>query len=243
MNVNKLLILYSGILTVACAVSMNTGAIASQGPAKASPRASFEEIDVQRINLREADGTLRMIISNNSHSPGIYIRNVERPHPSGNRGAGIIFLNDEGTENGGLTFSGRTLPDGRRVGGGHLSFDQYEQDQVIQMTQSESGGRRWAAMVVNDRPDAPLDFDLAQRISSMPEGAERVAALQRVQADGTFGRQRLWIGKTRDRESAVLLSDAMGRPRLRIRVTPEGASAIDFLDENGAVVRSLTPQG
>jgi hypothetical protein len=239
MNGNKLLILYSAVLTVACAASLATGAVANQGPEKAA----FTEIDVQRINLREADGTLRMVISNTDRTPGIYIRGVERPHPSGRRTAGMIFMNDEGTETGGLTFSGRRLPDGTVVGSGHISFDQYEQDQVIQLTQNEQGGRRWAGMVVSDRPDAPLDFDLAQRISSMPEGPERTAELQRVMAEGTFGRQRVWVGKTRDRESAVLLSDAMGRPRIRMRVAPDGASAIDFLGEDGAVIRSLTPQG
>jgi hypothetical protein len=240
MNGNKLLIVYSAVLTVACAIGLGTGAIANQAPG--NEKAKFGEIDVQRINIREPDGTIRMVLSNTAASPGIYWRNVERPHPSGRRGAGMLFFNDEGTENGGLTFSGQRTPEGNVSGGGHLSFDQYEQDQVIQLTQNEYNGRRWAGMVVSDRPDSPLDFDLARRISEMPEGPERTAAIQRVQADGTFGRQRVWVGKTRDRESAVLLSDAMGRPRIRMRVAPDGASAIDFLDENGQVLRSLTPQ-
>lgn len=240
MNGNKLLIVYSAVLTLAFSASMIPSAGANQGGGNETT--SFNEINVQRINIREPDGTIRMVISNTAQSPGIYWRNVERPHPSGRRGAGMLFFNEEGTENGGLTFSGQRTPEGNVSGGGHLSFDQYEQDQVIQLTQSEYNGRRWGGMVVSDRPDTPLDFDLAQRISQMPEGPERTAALQRVQADGTFGRQRVWVGKTRDRESAVLLSDAMGRPRIRMRVAPEGASAIDFLDENGQVVRSLTPQ-
>ena len=241
MNINKLLILYSGVLTVACAGSLTSGAIAGQGTSTTATK--FSEIDVERINIREPDGTLRMVISNTARTPGIIWRGVERPHPSGRRSAGMLFFNEEGTENGGLSFGGRRGPDGRVSGGGHISFDQYEQDQVIQLTQNEQNGRRWAAMVVRDVPDAPLDFDLAARITAMPEGPERTAALQRVQAEGTFGRQRLYVGKTRDRESAVVLSDAMGRPRIRMRVTPDGNSAIDFLSEAGTVIRSLTPQG
>jgi len=237
MNVNRLLILYSGVLTAACAVAMTTSAGAGPAPAKAA----FEEIDVKRINIREDDGTIRMIVSNTSRSPGIIMHGKERPHPSGNRGAGIIFYNDEGSENGGLTFSGRKGPDGKISGGGHLSFDQYEQDQVIQLTQNESAGRRWAGMVVNDRPDAPLDFGLAERISKMPDGPEKTAAIEKVQADGSFGRQRLYVGKTRDRESAVMLSDAMGRPRILMKVTPDGKASIDFLDDKGGVIRSVTP--
>lgn len=237
MNVNKLLILYSGVLTAAFSIALATNAGADTPPGKAV----FDEIDVKRINVREDDGTLRMIVSNSSRSPGIIMRGKERPHPSGNRGAGIIFYNNEGSENGGLTFSGRTGPDGKVSGGGHLSFDQYEQDQVIQLTQNEYDGRRWAGMVVTDRPDAALDFDLAERISKMPEGPERSAALQKVQADGTFGRQRLYVGKTRDRESAVMLNDAMGRPRILMKVAPDGKASIDFLDDKGGVIRSVTP--
>ena len=111
---------------------------------------------------------------------------------------------------------------------------------MIQLTQSESAGRRWAAMIINDRPDTALDFDLAARIMKMP-AAERDAALKKVQADGTFGRQRLYVGKTRDRESAVMLNDAMGRPRMMLKVTPDGAASIDFLDASGKVVQSISP--
>lgn len=237
MNTNRLLVLYSGVLTAACAIAMTTTAGADTAPAKAA----FDEIDVKRINIREDDGTIRMIVSNTSRSPGIIMHGKERPHPSGNRGAGIIFYNNEGSENGGLTFSGQKGPDGKISGGGHLSFDQYEQDQVIQLTQNEYNGRRWAAMIVNDRPDAPLDFDMAERLSKMPDGPEKTAALQKVQADGSFGRQRLYVGKTRDRESAVMLNDAMGRPRILMKVTPDGKASIDFLDDRGGVIRSVTP--
>jgi hypothetical protein len=239
MNGNKLLILYSGVLTAAMAFSLGTGAMADTRPKKAA----FDEIDVKRINVREDDGTLRMIVSNTSRSPGIIYHGKERPHPGGNRGAGIIFYNNEGTENGGLTFSGQKGPDGKVSGGGHLSFDQFEQDQVIQLTQSEYAGRRWAGMIVNDRPDAPLDFDAAERFTKMADGPEKTAMMQKFQAEGTFGRQRVYVGKTRDRDSAVMLNDAMGRPRILMKVMPDGKASIDFLDEKGGVVRSVTPDG
>lgn len=234
----KLLMLYSAILTGAFVVSGGTGVVAQPGP-----KTSFDTIDVKRINVREDDGTIRMIVSNTSRSPGIIWHGKERPHPSGNRGAGIIFFNNEGTENGGLTFGGETGKDGKVSGGGHLSFDQYEQDQVIQLTQNEYNGRRWAAMIVNDRPETKLDFDVAERFGKMPAGPEKDAMAKKLQAEGFAGRQRLYVGKTRDRQSAVMLSDALGRPRMMLKVTPEGAASIDFLDENGKVQRSLSPTG
>ena len=33
-------------------------------------------------------------------------------------------------------------------------------------------------------------------------------SIEKVKADGTFGRQRLYVGKTRDRESAVMLNES-----------------------------------
>lgn len=234
MNVNRLLVIYSTIVTLAFVGWLGTEVFAARD-------ADFAEINVERINLREADGTLRLVIANSALAPGTFVRNVERPHPSGQRGAGMYFLNEEGTENGGLLFSGRRRADGTITGSGHLSFDQYEQDQVIQITQVEQGASRWAALVVSDRPDASLFEGEYQQWLFAADSPERNAALMRMQEEGAFGRQRVWVGKSRDRESAVVLSDEMGRPRLRLRVTPGGDASIEFLSEDGAVARTLAP--
>lgn len=239
MSANKLLIVYSAVLTVACAIGLGSGAIANQAPG--TEKAKFAEIDVQRINIREPDGTIRMVLSNTAQSPGIYWRNVERPHPSGRRTAGMLFFNEEGTENGGLTFRGRRTADGSVSSNLHLSFDQYEQDQVITFSQDENSGRRFAGMTVRDLPDGAIDFELPERLNRMPE-AQRAAEIRRLRAEGAGGFDRLLVGKTPDRQSAIFLSDAMGRPRIRLRVEAGGAAAIEFLDESGRVIRALTPQ-
>ena len=49
------------------------------------------------------------------------------------------------------------------------------------------------------------------------------------------------IGRWRDRSSGLVLHDAAGKPRLKLEVTAEGAAAIQFLDETGKVVRTVTP--
>src|SRR6202166_1528966 len=66
---------------------------------------SFTELDVQRINVREPDGTLRMTISNSATAPGLIFKGKEHPFPN-RQAAGILFFNDEGTETGGLLFGG-----------------------------------------------------------------------------------------------------------------------------------------
>lgn len=205
--------------------------------ATARKTVAFDEIDVQRINVREPDGTLRMIISNSSAAPGTFVRGREIAR-NDRRDAIILFLNEEGTENGGLTFSGRKV-DGKVQAGGHLSFDQYEQDQVISLDQGESGGVRHATLSFSDRPDSPLPWDVMARM----ETAEGRAELTKMEAAGRFGVQRVRLGKTTERSSVLELKDAQGRARLVLKVAADGAATIDFLDEGGRVVRTLKPQG
>jgi hypothetical protein len=193
----------------------------------------FAEIDVQRINIREPDGTLRMTISSAATAPGLIFKGKEHPFPN-RQAAGILFFNDEGSENGGLLFGGAKK--GQNVSsGGHLSFDQYEQDQVISLDQTEEHGRRRASLTFFERPATPIPLELIDNLNS-PEGSAEFEAMRKA---GAFGYPRLFIGKNEERESTVILRDAKGLARLRLTVTPAGAASIEFLDESGRVVRRI----
>jgi hypothetical protein len=191
-------------------------------------------IDVQRINIREPDGTLRMVISGSARAPGIIVKGQETPHPT-RHDAGMIFYNQEGTENGGLIFSGEKTSDGVAHSAGSLTFDRYEQDQVVQLVGSEDGSDRYAGMIVSDRPDQPLDFAAIDRIRSLT-GAAQQAALKAANASGT---RRAFVGRAADGASEVVLQDANGVKRLRLRVTADGEAAIQFLGKDGQVLRSI----
>src|SRR5690606_38819190 len=78
---------------------------------QAEQNQKFTEIDVERINVVEPDGNLRLVISNRARSIGPIYKGQPFGYPGGNR-PGLIFFNDEGTENGGLVFTGREQPDG-----------------------------------------------------------------------------------------------------------------------------------
>src|SRR5438046_10758270 len=94
-------------------------------------KARFTEMDVERINVVEPDGKLRMVISNRPRSIGPIYKGQPFGYAGGGR-PGIIFFNDEGTEHGGLTFTGSRDSVTRRVSASSgFSFDQYEQDQVL----------------------------------------------------------------------------------------------------------------
>lgn len=201
---------------------------------------AFRVLDVQRVNLREADGTLRLVMASKSSFPGIIWKGKDYPHPNRNDAAGWIFLNDEGTENGGLIWGARKGPDGKVSGYGHLSFDQYENDQVLTLEQSEEDGHRQAGLRINDRPDQSMDVAELSRIGAMKDGPEKAKALEGLSQKGFGGASRLFIGKN-EGTSQVTLKDANSKARLRVRVAPGGEAAIEFLDADGKVVRSVTP--
>jgi hypothetical protein len=116
-----------------------------------------------------------------------------------------------------------------------LSFDQYEQDQVISLDQTEEHGRRRASLTFYDRPATPIPLELLDKVNT-PEGS---AEFENLSATGGFGYPRLFIGKTEERESAVVLRDARGLARLRLTVTSSGVASIEFVNESGKVVRRI----
>jgi hypothetical protein len=191
-------------------------------------------IDVQRINIREPDGTLRMVLSSAAREPGIIVAGREQPHPN-RKSAGILFYNDEGTENGGLIFDGKQDGDGTRHSSGSLTFDRYKQDQVVQLVANEDGGDRHAGLVVNDHPDAIMDFDAIERARSLPQ-AQQAAAFKAANAATT---RRVFVGRTGDGASEIQLRDGSGTSRLLLKVDAAGRAAIVFLDPRGHAVRTI----
>lgn len=231
---NRFLVVYSGLLTAVFAVVVLTGA-ASSG------KASFEEIDVQRLNLREPDGTLRYVLSSSARFPGAIIRGEEYEHPRTQ--AGMLFYNDEGSEVGGLIFAGGTDEEGNVNSGGSLTFDRYEQDQIVQILGLDRNGRQFAGMQVSDRPDRSIVEDLQELpgIHAMPR-EERDALMRARSADNHYGANRLFVGRNIGGDATLVLYDASGNGRMVLKVTPDGEASIQFLDEEGEVVGQLTPE-
>lgn len=203
----------------------------------------FAEIDVERINVVEPDGKYRMVISNRPRSIGPIYKGKPFGYPGGTR-PGIIFFNDEGTENGGLTFTGKQSPDGRFQASTHMSFDQFNQDQVLNLDYGDDGARRQVAITMLDRWQTDI-FDFVARrdsINKMADTAARSAALRAlvVPRNGVpIQAQRVFLGRNSQRAAALVLSDPNGRPRIRIAVDSLGAPSLEFLNESGAVTSRL----
>lgn len=197
----------------------------------------IDELTVQRLNVVDANGTLRFVLSNKDRMhPGVMDGvTINRPRPV----AGMLFFNDEGDEVGGLTFTGSD-DNGRRANAG-LMFDQLKQDQTVGISYSESNGQRSAGLQVWDRSEQPLS-DLIRGLNAanaLPAGPERDAAVQAVRAKAPPGPRRVFVGKNSDKSAQVSLADAAGNPRLVLKVDPDGAASIDFLDGDGKTVQRI----
>ncbi len=208
----------------------------------ATQKPHFQEIDVERINIVEPTGKLRMVISNGARSPAQTMHG-KTFGPGGDR-PGIIFYNDEGSENGGLGFFGRKQ-NGKVEAVGSLTFDQFDQDQVVALQYEEEGGVRQQGLTIMDRPDIPLDSLMERHaaIRKMPDGPEKTRAMQQfvaMQGGHMYGAPRLFAGRGRDKAAVVALSDADGRARLRLSVDSAGHARLDFVDADGRVTYSLS---
>ena len=208
-------------------------------------RTKFTEIDVERINVVEPDGKLRMVISNRPRSIGPIYKGQPFGYSGGSR-PGIIFFNDEGTENGGLTFTGRRLPDGRVQASSGFSFDQFNQDQVLYFQYNENNGQRRMGFTIADRADVDIYDAVAKRdtIMKLPAGAARDEALRQWANPGgvPMFAPRLFMGRTVQRAAQIDLADPNGRPRLRLRVDSLGTASLEFLDAEGKVTARLPNQ-
>jgi hypothetical protein len=201
------------------------------------PPQRIDELTVQRLNVVDANGTLRFVLSNKDRMhPGVLDGvTINRPRPV----AGMLFFNDEGDEVGGLTYTG-TDDNGRRANAG-LMFDQLKQDQTVGISYSESNGQRTAGLQVWDRSDQPLS-DLIKGLNAanaLPEGPERDAAVKAVRASAPPGPRRVFVGKNSDKSATVSLADANGKPRLVLAVAADGAASIEFVDADGKVVQRM----
>jgi hypothetical protein len=206
-------------------------------------KARFAEIDVERINIVEPDGKLRMVLSNRPRSIGPIYKGKPFGYPGGSR-PGIIFFNDEGTENGGLTFDGRTGPDGKYRASSGFSFDQFNQDQVLYFQYRDDNGLRRTGLTIADRANVDI-YDLIQErdsIMKLPEGTVRNEALQRWAAPRNgvpLAAERIYVGRDPARSAVINLSDPNGKPRLRLKVDSSGGASLEFLDASGAITARL----
>lgn len=203
--------------------------------AAANRPATFSVIDAHVINVRDADGRVRLSLFGKNWEPPAVIDGkaiADREH----RAAGLMFYNDRGDEIGGLIYGLTAAKGGPPQQGQLLTFDAYKQDQVVALFHDQTGASHSAGLQINDRPQISLT-KIERALERLP-AAQRQAASERMRREGLFGYGRLFAG-VKQGDAALVLRDGKGRARLRISVSQDGAQTIQFVDANGRVARRL----
>jgi hypothetical protein len=226
----RFLVIYSAVVTIAFAVTLLCGFATAR-------KANFDILTVHRIDFVEPDGTPRLIISNRESFPGAYMRRKEYPRPDRRDAAGMLFVNDEGSEMGGLIFGGLKQKDGTIQNHGHLSFDQYEQDQIFAVDSGREDREKFSAIRIGERGDYPIQeaYDASLRIDKMPK-EQQDAEWKKFYGDAN----RIYLGRSPDKSASLRIKDSDGRDRLVLRVNADGAAVVQFLDADGKVANEIT---
>jgi len=246
----RFLAVYSGVLTVVFAATVVSGlrnGVSILHPVHAEEKgrnAAFDEITVERINVVEPDGTPRLVIADKGRFPGWFFKGKEGSRADRAGEAGMLFMNDEGTENGGLIFGGYEGKDGVPHSWGHLSFDEYEQDQTMSLDTRQDGMERNAGIQILDNGSARITPEVLaafERAKTMPtDTPEHIAAAKQALAEvlAKYPIQehpRAYLGRDRDKGSSLRLADAAGHNRIILRVAEDGTPQMQFLDASGKV--------
>ncbi len=233
---SRFLAVYSGVLTLVFATTVLGGFAMLRNP-------NFGIITARRINIVEPDGTVRLTISNRADFPGGWIHKKESPRPDRRDAAGMLFMSEEGTEQGGLIWGASQLPDGTIENHGHLSLDQYEENQIFALDAGQEGKEKFSRITITDQGNYPIDEKrkAEDRIGKLPEDKQDDAWTEFF-ATHRHDVNRLILGRAPDGSVGLSLRDGSGKPRILLNVQSDGKAVLQFLDDNGNVASAFSGQ-
>ena len=199
----------------------------------------FKEITVERINVVEADGKLKMVISNQKRQhPGMM--NGET-YAARKRAPGILFFNEEQDEVGGLGYSGNKEEGGNNV---YLSIDQYKNDQVMQLMHytNENGDNRYGLQLWERDKKLTMPLILKTMDSLDKEGfnyRQKLEYMKNKNGGEPITAQRMFIGNNYNRETGLFIQDKFGIDRLRFYIDSDNSPKIEVLDEKGTIIKNI----
>lgn len=216
---------------------------------KKSGNQRFSEIDVERINIVEKDGTVKMILTNVDRFPnGADKINNRSTNSKRKKRSGMLFYNEDGIETGGFIYDGRKTENGHSAGLS-LTYDQYDGDQVMQLLTQDigQGEKRMVSstLAFNDRPSKESQLKTAEIMKELEELRKKnPQAMQEkynaYQAQGLLGGvPRVMLGKSKSENNGLFLFDDKGRPRAMFYVDKENNAKLDFFDDEGNTLASF----
>lgn len=209
----------------------------------------FGEIDVERINIIEKDGTVKMIITNVEKFPnGKDKINGKPTNEDRKKRSGMLFFNEDGIECGGFIYDGHKNPAGHSSGLS-LTYDQYDGDQVMQLLTQDNkeGDKRFVSsgLMFNDRPSKESQArtgEIMKELEALGKKDPKAAELKykMYEEQGLIGGfPRLMLGKSRSANNGLFLFDNKGMPRAMFYVDKDNNAKLDFYDDKGNIIASL----
>lgn len=216
---------------------------------KKSSNQRFSEIDVERINIVEKDGTVKMVITNAERFPNGTDKINGRPTNSDRKKrSGMLFFNEDGIEAGGFIYDGKKTAEGHSSGLS-LTYDQYDGDQVMQLLTQDigRGDTRFVSstLAFNDRPNKESQLRTMEIMKELEELAKtdpkaREEKYKTYEAQGLIGGvPRIVLGKSRSQNNGLFLFDDRGMPRAMFYVDTENNAKLDFYDDQGNTIASF----
>jgi hypothetical protein len=216
---------------------------------KTNENQKFGTIDVERINIVEADGTVKMIITNVEQFPngenGETIINDKPINKNRKKRSGMLYFNEDGLECGGLIYDGAKNEKGHSSGLS-LSYDRYDGDQVMQLiTTDEARGderRVSSALVFNDRT-ANVSIEethkIMAEIDSIKDKKLRRQKYREYSDQGLIGgTPRVLLGKTKSQNNGLFLFGDNGKPKAMFYVDKDNNVKLEVFDDQGKVTNS-----
>lgn len=156
----------------------------------------FEEIDAERINIIEKDGTLKLALFNSER----LTRGIAKRQGEGTI-SGLLFYNQEGHEAGGLVFDGKKI-NGGQTASESLTFDGYRQDQAVALQYNEykdsSKFEVDAGLSILYRPDRSItkeEYDFYDYISKFKGSQyQKDSITNKMANEGRISTRRLFVG-------------------------------------------------
>jgi len=199
----------------------------------------IEELNVKRLNLVEEDGTVRMVITNKQKMPGLIYKNKEYKHPRAV--TGILFYNEEGTECGGLIYTGEMDKDGNYKAAMHLSFDEYNEDQVLYFNYQDENGKNSKLINIQDNKseESSIKHFIEYKKILNEEGKDKAENYKKEHFSKITRPFRYKAGVDKEGNSINYFYDKKGNKKISIKVDEDENPKIEFFDENGKVIYSI----
>ena len=172
-------------------------------------------------------------------------------HGASNRDVpNIIFFDGSGDEVGGLAFANFKDPDSPFQAIRHLAFDGYRQDEVITMSHFVQDGKSRKGVYIYDRPNIPI-MNALEESGVHPKDTPDILGqkLNQFREENPDRYTELWgnpqrvaVQTNNENEAELLLGDADGNVRLRFVVKADGNAFIEFLNEEGKLLKRIEPK-